>query len=85
MRKCVVDETTVAPLEDIQVDYRLNYIKKPVTILDKKVKVLRNKEVPLVQVQWKHRKGSEWTWESESEMHEQYPELFSQDDFESEV
>ena len=50
MRKCVADETTMVPLEDIQVDDCLNYIEKLVAILDKKVKVLRNKEVPLVQV-----------------------------------
>ena len=50
--------------------------------IDKKVKVLRNKEVPLVQVQWPHRKGSEWTWEPESEIREQYPELFLEVDFE---
>ena len=50
MRKCVADETEVVPLEDIQVDDRLNYIEKPVSILDKKVKILRNKVVPLVKV-----------------------------------
>ena len=49
LRKCVADETAVVPLEKIQVDDRLNYIEKPVAILDKKVKVFRNKEVPLVE------------------------------------
>ena len=39
-------------------------------ILDRKVKILRSKEVRLVKVQWEHRKGSEWTWEPESEMRE---------------
>ena len=50
MRNCVADETVVVPLEDIQVDESLNYIERPISILDRKVKVLRNKEVPLVQV-----------------------------------
>lgn len=48
-------------LEDIQVDVGLNYVERPVAIRDQKIKVLRNKEVPLVQVQWQHRKGSELT------------------------
>ena len=66
----------MVPLEDIQVDAGLNYIERPVAIRDRKVKVLRNKEVPLVQVQWQHPHGSELTWESETEMRDQYPELF---------
>nr|KAJ0204071.1 hypothetical protein LSAT_V11C500265800 [Lactuca sativa] len=53
LRKCLVDDSTVVPLEDIQVDDRLNYIKRPVAILDQKTKTLRNKVVELVKVQLK--------------------------------
>ena len=66
-------------------DASLNYAEKPIAILDRRIKVLRNKEVPLVQVQWQHRKGSELTWEPESEMRVQHPELFVEQDFEGEV
>ena len=66
----------MVPLEDIQVDDILNYIERPVAILDRKSKDLRNKRVELVKVQWQHRKGSEWTWEPEDEMREHYPKLF---------
>ena len=76
LRKCLVDDTAVVPLEDIQVDGSLNYIERPVAILDRKSKDLRNKRVELVKVQWQHRKGSEWTWEPVDEMMEHYPELF---------
>ena len=72
-------------LDDIQVDERLNYVERPVVVLERKMKVLRNTEVPLVKVQWEHRMGSEWTWESEAEMQEHYPELFDAVDFEDEV
>ena len=48
-------------------------------IRDRKIKVLRNKEVPLVLVQWQHQKGSEMTWELEREMREQHPELFAEE------
>ena len=41
----------MVPLKDIQVDASLNYVERPVAIRDRKIKVLRNKEVPLVQVQ----------------------------------
>ncbi|KAI3700661.1 hypothetical protein L2E82_45298 [Cichorium intybus] len=61
LQKCIVDETAVVPLEDIQIDERLNYIEKPVAVTDRRTKTLRNKKVGLVKVQWQHRKGSEWT------------------------
>lgn len=52
LRKGVADDSTVFPLDDIQVDDCLNYFERPVAILDKKVKALRKKVVPLVKVLW---------------------------------
>ena len=46
-----MDDSTVVPLEEIQVDESLNYIKNPVDILDRKTNELRNKRVELVKVQ----------------------------------
>ena len=85
LRKCVADESSVISLDDIQLDGSLNYVERPVAILDQKTKRLRNKEVKLVKVQWQHRKGSEWTWEPESEMRGFYPELFGPAGFEDEA
>ena len=85
LRKCVVDESAVISLEDIQIDERLNYVEKPIAVSERKTKTLRNKTINLVKVQWQHRKGSEWTWEPESEMRSNYPDLFVGVDFEDEV
>ena len=49
-------------LDDIQVDEHLNYVERTMAILERKKKVLRNKEIPFVKVQWEHHRGSEWTW-----------------------
>ncbi|KAJ9565407.1 hypothetical protein OSB04_001373 [Centaurea solstitialis] len=68
------DETAHIPLDDIQIDESLNYVERPVVVLDRKVRRLRNKEIGIVKVQWQHRKGSEWTWEPEVGMRELYPE-----------
>ncbi|KAJ9537999.1 hypothetical protein OSB04_030732 [Centaurea solstitialis] len=62
LRKCLADESTFVPLEDIEVDERLNYAEKLIAVLERKTKTLRNKEIGIVKVQWEHRKGSEWTW-----------------------
>ena len=40
LRKFLVDDFVVGVLVDIQVDDRLNYIKRPVTIIDKRTKTL---------------------------------------------
>ncbi|KAD0546611.1 hypothetical protein E3N88_23289 [Mikania micrantha] len=67
-RKCLADEQAHVTLDDIEVDDRLNYIEEPVEIVDTKEKQLRNKTVRQVRVQWKHRKGSDTTWEKDEEM-----------------
>ncbi|KAL4580619.1 hypothetical protein LXL04_016819 [Taraxacum kok-saghyz] len=54
LRKCIVDESPMVPLEDIQTDEQLNYVEKLIAILDRKVKKLRNKEIGTVKVQLCH-------------------------------
>ncbi|KAJ9544988.1 hypothetical protein OSB04_024695 [Centaurea solstitialis] len=58
-------------------DQKLNFVEKPVAVLDRKIRRLRNKEIVLVKIQWKFHKGQEATWEAESEMRAKYPFLFS--------
>lgn len=45
--------------------------------MDMEMKALCNRVEPLFKVQWEHRKGFGWTWESYSEMCEYYPDLFA--------
>ena len=60
--------------------------EEPKAILDRKVKQLQNKQVPLVKVLWKHHGMEEATWEPESTMRAQYPQLFnSGTNFEDEI
>lgn len=66
--KCLVDDITMVPLDNIQVDELLNYVEIMVVILYRNTKALRNKVVDLVNVQLQHRKGFEWTWEPKEEM-----------------
>ncbi|KAI3744239.1 hypothetical protein L1987_57316 [Smallanthus sonchifolius] len=77
LRKCLADDTTHIPYNEIEVDNSLNYVEEPIAILDRAKKRLRNKSIPLVKVQWKHRKGSEATWEKEDEIKGLYPQMFN--------
>ena len=62
----------------------MNYVERPMVILDRKMKVLHSKEVAFVKVHWQHWRGSTWTWEAEVEMREHYLDLFTTADFEDE-
>ncbi|XP_073124796.1 uncharacterized protein [Henckelia pumila] len=46
------DELHILHLTEIQLELDLSYVEKPLRILDRKYKVLRNKRIPLVMVQW---------------------------------
>ncbi|KAI3773906.1 hypothetical protein L1987_48445 [Smallanthus sonchifolius] len=78
LRNCLADDTAHIPYEEIEVDNSLNYVEEPIAILDRAEKRLRNKSIPLVKIQWKHRKVSEATWEKEDEMRGLYPQLFNE-------
>ncbi|KAJ9544943.1 hypothetical protein OSB04_024650 [Centaurea solstitialis] len=77
LRKCLADPETAIPLQDIEVDQKLNFVEEPVAVTDCKILKLRNKEISLVKIQWKFHKGQEATWEAESEMRAKYPYLFN--------
>lgn len=63
LRKYVSDPTHVLSYEGLELDQDLNYEEKPVQIMDKKDRVLRNKTIPLVKVLWRNSKSEEATWE----------------------
>ena len=76
LKKCVRDPTHEIDFKDIEVNDNATYFEGPVRILDHGIKKLRNKEIPLVKVQWRHHDEGEASWELESEMRKKYPTLF---------
>ncbi|XP_062086246.1 uncharacterized protein LOC133792361, partial [Humulus lupulus] len=74
LRKYVSDTTHVLKYEDLELQKDLSYEERPVQILDRKDKVLRNKIIPFVKVLWRNSKVEEATWELETAMRDQYPE-----------
>ncbi|GKA77589.1 putative nucleotidyltransferase, ribonuclease H, partial [Tanacetum coccineum] len=75
---CLVNESSVITLDDIEIDLGLTSREEPVTILGRKSRQLRNKVILLVKVQWKHRKGTSIKWEPEEKMRIKYPHLFQE-------
>ncbi|KAM6574634.1 hypothetical protein CsatA_006842 [Cannabis sativa] len=76
LRKYVSDPSHVLSYETLGLQEDLSYNERPVKILDQKDRILRNKTITLVKVLWKNSVVEEATWELESDMREQYPELF---------
>ncbi|XP_059298389.1 uncharacterized protein LOC132051129 [Lycium ferocissimum] len=76
LRKCIGDPSRVFPVDDIQVTEQLSYDEQPVSILDRRVRRLRTKEVPSVKVLWRNNNREEMTWEAEDKMKQKYPHLF---------
>ena len=71
--------------EIIEIRLDLTYEEEPIEILAQEVKELRNKRILLVKVLWRNHKTEEATWESEENMHQQYPQLFNEGNFEDEI
>nr|XP_043619611.1 uncharacterized protein LOC122591404 [Erigeron canadensis] len=80
LRKCLAEESSVIPIEDVRIDPRKRMIEEPIAILGRKQKKLRRKMIDLVLIKWKHNHGESLTWETESVMKEKYPELFLSDE-----
>ncbi|KAI3669469.1 hypothetical protein L6452_40705 [Arctium lappa] len=83
LKKCLTDESLVLPLEDVQINDRLNFVEEPIEILDREVKRLRHSKIPILKVRWNSRHGPEYTWEREDHMKLKYPHLFAKNQSES--
>ncbi|GKE44756.1 hypothetical protein Tco_1472040 [Tanacetum coccineum] len=77
LKKCMADEPLAIPLDEIQVDDKLNFIEEPIEIMDREVKRLKQSRIPIVKVRWNSRRGPEFTWEREDQMQQKYPHLFT--------
>ncbi|GJX21540.1 putative reverse transcriptase domain-containing protein [Tanacetum coccineum] len=69
-------EPLAIPLDEIQIDDKLNFNEEPVEIMDREVKRLKQSRIPIVKVRWNSRRGPEFTWEREDQMKKKYPHLF---------
>ncbi|XP_070054440.1 uncharacterized protein [Nicotiana tomentosiformis] len=76
LKKVVGDPTLIIPIETIQVNEELTYEEIPVSIIDRQVRTLRNKEITSVKVLWRNQQIEEATCEDEEEMKKMYPYLF---------
>ncbi|KAL4346647.1 hypothetical protein GQ457_17G011550 [Hibiscus cannabinus] len=76
LRQYRPDPSHIIQVQDVEMRPNLSYDEEPVQILDQDERILRNRRIPMVKVQWSNRSPSEATWETEESMREQFPHLF---------
>ncbi|GJR59743.1 hypothetical protein Tco_1501905 [Tanacetum coccineum] len=59
LNKCLADLTLQVPLDEIQVDAKLNFVKEPVEILEREFKKLKRSRIAIVKVRWNSKCGPE--------------------------
>ncbi|GKD51340.1 putative reverse transcriptase domain-containing protein [Tanacetum coccineum] len=77
LKKCLADPTLQIPLDEIQIDAKLNFVEEPVEILEREFKKLKRSRITIVKVRWNSKRGPEFTWERKDQMKLKYPHLFS--------
>ena len=76
LKKHVTDPNHIIDWNVIQVEHEGDFWVEPVHILDRKVKVLRNKSIGMVKVQWTCYSPKDAIWENEVNMWEEYLQFF---------
>jgi hypothetical protein len=76
LKKCVHDHNHVIDWHLIWVEMEGDIQVQPVQILDRKVKMLQNRVIKLVKVQWTCHGPEDATWEHEDAMWAYYLHLF---------
>ena len=77
LRKYIPDPSHVLRDQPVELKNNLSYKEQPMQIVDHREQILLNKVIPLVKVLWGNHGIKEVTWESEAQMRNQYPQLFS--------
>ncbi|GJU13009.1 putative reverse transcriptase domain-containing protein [Tanacetum coccineum] len=67
-KKCLADPPLQVPLDEIQVDGKLNFVEELVEILEREFKKLKRNRIAIVKVRWNSKRGPEFTWEREDQM-----------------
>ncbi|GKC91338.1 putative reverse transcriptase domain-containing protein [Tanacetum coccineum] len=60
-KKCLTDPTLQVPLDEIQVDAKLNFVEEPVEILEREFKKLKRSRISIFKVRWNSKRGPKFT------------------------
>ena len=76
LRRYRSDPSHVITGQPIEIMDNLSYTEEPVQILDTRIRLLRNRQIPMVKIGWRNHSREEATWETEEHIRKNYPHLF---------
>ncbi|GJX93413.1 putative reverse transcriptase domain-containing protein [Tanacetum coccineum] len=77
LKKCLAEPDVQVPLEEIEIDENKRFVEEPIGIVERDVKKLKRRRIPLVKVCWNSRQGAEYTWEHEDQFRKKNLHIFS--------
>ncbi|GJV13908.1 hypothetical protein Tco_1355449 [Tanacetum coccineum] len=75
LKKCLAEPDVQVHLDEIKIDENLCFVEEPLEIVERDVKKLKRRRIPLVKVRWNSRQGAKYTWEREDQIQKKYPHL----------
>nr|GEX66086.1 hypothetical protein [Tanacetum cinerariifolium] len=73
LKKCHADEPLAVLLDGLHFDEKLPFAEEPVEIVDREVKRLKQRRIPLVKVQRNSKRSPKFTREREDQFWKKYP------------
>nr|GEX47692.1 putative reverse transcriptase domain-containing protein [Tanacetum cinerariifolium] len=61
LKKCLAELDVQVALDEIEIDENLHFVEEPIEIVERDVKQLKRRRIPLVKVRWNSRQGAEYT------------------------
>ncbi|GJX38887.1 reverse transcriptase domain-containing protein [Tanacetum coccineum] len=58
LKKCLVEPDVQVPLDEIEIDENLRFVEEPIEIVERDVKKLKRRRIPLVKVHWSKYVGT---------------------------
>nr|GEZ20525.1 hypothetical protein [Tanacetum cinerariifolium] len=78
LKKCLAEPYVQVPLDEIEIDENMHFVEEPIKIVERDMKKLKRRRIPLVKVRWNSWQGVEYTWEREDQFRKKYPHLFTE-------
>ncbi|GJV45985.1 putative reverse transcriptase domain-containing protein [Tanacetum coccineum] len=64
----------------LELPEELKGIHKPVEVVDREVKRLKQSRIPIIKIHWNSQRGPKFTWERKDQIKKKYPHLFTSKD-----
>ncbi|XP_021671150.1 uncharacterized protein LOC110658011 [Hevea brasiliensis] len=77
LRKYIPDPSYVLQPDIVELKENLTFEEQPIAIVDFQMRQLWSRQIPMVKVLWRSQSVEECTWESEQDMRNKYPYLYT--------